>query len=267
MTTFLLLTVYAPLSSWGEVAVGELRPTWDRPSRSALLGMVAAALGITREEQDAHDALDLGYGVAVRCDSHGTPMTDYHTVQSVPSADIAKAWGAGPRRTVGELFDATRKRATLVTRRSLIQEACFTIALWARPGARWSLSTLASALREPAFVLYAGRKANALGLPLHPVCVEATSLAAALDLRPLLPPGLGDVPPDLADVLRIGPREVSSDNCAADGVEDGLLPLRREKCRDTHAHRTRWQFAVRTVDVGLWTPPVDATSPLAAPMS
>ena len=30
MTGFLLFTLYAPLASWGEIAVGETRGSWDR---------------------------------------------------------------------------------------------------------------------------------------------------------------------------------------------------------------------------------------------
>ena len=36
-----------PLAS---LAVGERRPTWDRPSKSQMVGLVAAALGIERIE-------------------------------------------------------------------------------------------------------------------------------------------------------------------------------------------------------------------------
>ena len=42
---FLLFTLYAPMASFGEVAVGERRMSWSRPGRSAILGMVAARLG------------------------------------------------------------------------------------------------------------------------------------------------------------------------------------------------------------------------------
>lgn len=85
---FLLLTLYAPLSSWGGIAVGEERNSWDRPSRSAVLGLVAAALGVARDDQASHDALDWGYGVAVRLDVAGSSVVDYHTAQSVAQASV-----------------------------------------------------------------------------------------------------------------------------------------------------------------------------------
>ena len=47
---YLVMRLYAPLSSWGTVAVGEDRPTVNYPTRSAVLGLLGAALGIKRSE-------------------------------------------------------------------------------------------------------------------------------------------------------------------------------------------------------------------------
>ena len=51
---FLLFTLYAPMGSFGEIAVGERRMSWARPGRSAVLGLVAAAQGIERTDEAAH---------------------------------------------------------------------------------------------------------------------------------------------------------------------------------------------------------------------
>lgn len=244
MRDFLLLTLYAPLSSWGDIAVGEYRGSWDRPSRSAVLGLVGAALGVDRGDQDAHDALDRGYGVAVRVDVAGAPMVDYHTTQTVDSASVRKRRPA----TRAELLDV-RDRQTILSRRSYRQDALATVALWARDGARWSLEALRDALQRPRFVLYAGRKANVFGLPLDPRVERASTLAGALSIRP---DAFGAVvaldtehwwQPDTDTV------EVSHDPC--DGFESGLRQLRRDIRRDTGAHRGRWQFAERVVEVGV----------------
>ena len=50
---FLLFTLYAPMGSFGEIAVGERRMSWARPGRSAVLGLVAAAQGIERGDEEA----------------------------------------------------------------------------------------------------------------------------------------------------------------------------------------------------------------------
>ena len=62
MRDFLLFTLYAPLAALGEVAVGERRVSAARPARSAILGLLAAALGIERRDEAAHAALQEGYG-------------------------------------------------------------------------------------------------------------------------------------------------------------------------------------------------------------
>lgn len=255
MTDFLLFTVYAPLASWGEIAVGEVRGTWDRPSRSALLGMVAAALGITRDDQGAHDALDSGYGVAVRLDAPGAQMVDYHTAQTVPASIVKKL-----RPTTRAALLAAGDPQTTLSRREYRQDALATVALWARARARWSLEEIAAGLRQPAFVLYAGRKANTLGLPLDPTVVAGATLA---DAFAQIVQGPGALAAELLRPAEGWGREVAHDPC--DDFAAGLRPLRRATRRDTAAHRGRWQFAERVVEIGEIAPQhMSAPSPAGA---
>lgn len=254
MNEFLLFTVHAPLSSWGEIAVGETRGSWDRPSRSAVLGLLAAALGLTREAQAEHDALDSGYGVAVRLDAAGWPLVDYHTTQA-PTASVAKKLGATTR---AHLL-AAGEPLTGLSRRTYRQDAVATVAVWASGGARWSLDVLAEALRRPVFTLYAGRKGNALGLPLAPEVLAVESLAEAFlqraegrGIRPGAPGPTFDFIRALWAALEPGEgwgREVAHDPLP--GGHTGLTPQRREVRRDAAPHRLLWQFSERTVEIGL----------------
>jgi CRISPR system Cascade subunit CasD len=244
VTDFLLFTLYAPLVSWGDIAVGESRGSWDRPSRSAVLGLLGAALGIEREHQEAHDALASDYGVAVRLDAAGATLSDYHTAQTVAASAVKRA---RPRTRAALL--ASGERETILSRRAYRQDALATAALWARGGARWTLQELADALRRPAFVLYAGRKANALGAPLDPAVSSAATLKDVFATREPAPRAL--------DARRIvgrsgWGREVAHDEIRQeDGFESGLIPFRRDVRRDVPVHRARWQFAERVVEVGL----------------
>jgi CRISPR system Cascade subunit CasD len=245
MREFLLFTIYAPLASWGEIAVGEARGSWDRPSRSAVLGLIAAALGITREDQDSHDALDEGYGVAVRLDAPGTPMVDYHTAQTAGVSDV-KRRGAVTRKEVLDVDEPF----TMLSRREYRQDAVATVAVWVREGARekehWGLAALADALCTPVFTLYAGRKANALGLPLLPVVLSAEDLSGAFRQR--------TAQTTCGPVKALKPRagwgmEVMFDPC--EGFSSGMEEVRTVTRRDAGAQRSRWQFGERTVVVGL----------------
>jgi len=255
MTQFLLFTLYAPLASWGDIAVGETRGSWDRPSRSAVLGLLAAGLGIVREDQAAHDALDAGYGVAVRLDAAGAPLVDYHTAQTVGASAAKKA----RPRTRAQLL-ACGDPETILSRRTHRTDALATVAVWARGGEvtpRWPLEMLAEALRRPAFVLYAGRKANAFGAPLHPAVLAADTLVGAFAQRP---PGVAPL-----DARRIVGQEgwspeVSFDAVReADGFTSGFATVfRRDVRRDVPVHRGRWHFTERVVEVGVLPPAIPA---------
>ncbi len=63
MRDFLVFRLYGPLASWGDIAVGEQRPTTPHPSKSAVLGLIAAALGVRRDEEERQQALAEGYGM------------------------------------------------------------------------------------------------------------------------------------------------------------------------------------------------------------
>ena len=238
MTDFLRFTLYAPLASWGDTAVGEIRGSWDRPSRSAMLGMIAAALGITRDDDPAHAALDASLAFGVRLLAPGQALIDYHTTQN-PKAGFVKK--RKPRTRRDALADPDLP--TALSRRWLRQDALVLCAIWTRTGASYQLGDIATAIRQPVFVLYAGRKANALGLPLAPSMVAADSLAAVLaddpelpgDLRALRPPGGWGL-------------EVAHDPC--EHFDAGLDASRVIVRRDASPVRSRWQFAERPVNVG-----------------
>jgi len=175
MAEFLLFRLYGPMAAWGDIAVGEQRPSAPHPSKSAVLGLVAAALGIRRDQDDAHRALANGYGFAVRVDAVGVPQRDYHTAQ-IPGS-IARLKHLSTRR------DETLDRGNLYTvlsSRDYRCDAMYTPCLWPREGAPYPLSSLVGALKGPRFPLYLGRKSCPLALPLTPAWLTAETLDAAL---------------------------------------------------------------------------------------
>ena len=238
MTAFLRFTIYAPLASWGDPAVGEIRGSWDRPSRSALLGLVAAALGVLREDDPTHARLDASLGVAVRVLAGGEGLVDYHTTQN-PKASVVKRAAPATRRDAL----AAGEPGTALSKRSLRQDALYVAALWLKPGASVTLEEISAALRSPVFTLYAGRKANALGLPLAPAIVDAESLAAALRDEPALPE-------EFRYLRTRGAwgREVAHDPC--DDFPPALIAEQIVTRRDDSPLRSRWQFSNRVVHIG-----------------
>lgn len=249
MTQFLAFTIFAPLASWGEVAVGEVRDSLDRPTRSAVLGCIAGALGIERNDALRQGEIEAGYGVAVHALLTGTPMRDYHTVQTVAASHVKRNRPRTRKQLLEQVGESDRE--TMLSRRTLRQDSIAMAVLWRRNLAPFALEAIGEALRRPHFVPYAGRKANAIGLPLDPELHESVSLAGAcalacrrLDGR-LATVALAQLRPAAG-----WSREVHHDATAGDGVQSGLERTRRLFRRDHVLDRTRWQFAVRQVHVG-----------------
>lgn len=255
MTEFLLFTLYAPLASWGDIAVGEQRGSWDRPSRSAVLGLLGAALGVDREAQAEHDSLHADYAVAVRLEAPGSALVDFHTAQTVSVARAARR-RAGTRAALLE----GRELETILSRRTYRQNALATAAVWTVGTPRWPLAEIQAAMRNPSFVLYAGRKSNPFGLPLAPELIAAPSVAEALVQRARHRGVTDDAPPQARAAIaalfeHLRPArgwglEVSLE--ADTAVPTGLRPeRRRETRRDTAPHRGRWHFSERLVEIGV----------------
>src|SRR5215472_13146025 len=76
ITTALLDKKRCAEATFGEARAGRARQSWTRPGRSAVLGMLGAALGIDWEDLQAHAALSSGLGYAVRTDATGHSLTD-----------------------------------------------------------------------------------------------------------------------------------------------------------------------------------------------
>lgn len=174
----LVFQLQAPLSSWGETAVGEYRPSHDYPGQSALTGLLGAALGVRREDEAAHAALQQGYGFAVAVVSGGKLLRDYHTAQVPGQAALKKRPHASRR---DELALPKEQLHTILSTRDYRQDAMSLVAVQARQGAPHSLEALAEALRKPRFVLYLGRKACPLSAPLNPQMISAESLPEAFE--------------------------------------------------------------------------------------
>ncbi|MBU2533596.1 MAG: type I-E CRISPR-associated protein Cas5/CasD [Alphaproteobacteria bacterium] len=72
----LIFTLAAPLASFGAVAVGERRPTWDRPGKSQVIGLLGCACGIERTDVPRQADIAEGLRLAIRVDDPGAVVTD-----------------------------------------------------------------------------------------------------------------------------------------------------------------------------------------------
>lgn len=249
MTDYLLLRLYGPMASWGEIAVGESRHSAVHPSRSALLGLLGAALGIERGDEAGQQTLIQGYRFGIKLECPGSPLRDYHTVQV----------GVPPRKT---RFRSRRQELaadkvdTMLSTREYRCDSLALVAVEALPDAPCNLEQLAAALRRPHFPLYLGRKSCPLALPLAPKVVGATTLREALDSngRPSLLGLLDDREPQQTwpsrmdrQCFRLGQVRYYWE----DGMEAGMAASFDSWRHDQPLSRSRWQFAPRREWVAL----------------
>lgn len=232
MTQFLVFRLYGALASWGEIAVGEQRTTSDRPTKSAVLGLVAAALGLRREDEDALLAHHGSYGYAARVDDPGTLLSDYHTVQMTPASSLR---GDPPSTRREALLRGAHDVGTLLSRRDYREGAMVWACLWALAGAPRPLDDLRRALEGPVFAPYLGRRACPLALPMVPTIVEAEDPLGALE-------GARAPDDEVMEFVGLGPQAKKVFFFEGDW---GVSRERTEVRRDALLSRRRWQFAPR----------------------
>ena len=77
----LLLRLAAPLQAWGADSKFETRKTNREPTKSGVIGLLAAALGLRRDDGEALARLaQLRFGV--RVEREGQLLVDYHIAKT-----------------------------------------------------------------------------------------------------------------------------------------------------------------------------------------
>ncbi len=234
MAEFLIFRLYGPMASAGEIAVGEHRPTADHPSRSAVLGLIGAALGVLRDDDPGQAALAAQYRIAVRVDAPGALLRDYHTAQVPPASSGRHRQRFATRRE--ELSVPADQLHTVLSARDYRCDAVYTVGIACTDEApRYSLREIAAALRAPVFTLYLGRKSCPLALPVNPQILEGVDLIQTMQS----PTVVNDT--FIHRLLPRGDRAVYWETACPTMCRAAEERTRR----DTPLHRGRWQFGER----------------------
>jgi CRISPR system Cascade subunit CasD len=139
----LLLRLAGPMQSWGTTSRFDQRDTGKEPSKSGVLGLVAAALGVDRENwTDLEPVTHLAMGV--RHDRPGVLKRDYQTAGCASADTIIKADGA------------QAKGGGVVSQRFYMADAAFLVGLECEEHSL--LERIHAALRNPFWPLALGRK-------------------------------------------------------------------------------------------------------------
>jgi CRISPR system Cascade subunit CasD len=184
----LFLRLEGPFQAWGDQqSKFVIRRTAEAPTKSGVIGMLCAALGVSRPEAAGMwlsrlAALRMG----VRVDVPGVRWWDYHTVGA--KVGVLRADGAGIKKT-----DKTKEIETLISRREYLCDASFLVAL---QGESDLIAELEAAMQAPKWTLYLGRKCCPPSRPLleHPAG-HFPDLLSALKAVPWRRRLEGDQPP------------------------------------------------------------------------
>ncbi|PJN36628.1 type I-E CRISPR-associated protein Cas5/CasD [Streptomyces sp. CB02959] len=143
----LLLRLAGPLQSWGERSHFNERDTAGFPTRSGVIGLLAAALG--RHRSESPDDL-VRLSITIRADRPGVLLRDLHTVGGGLPAKATVTTAEGKKRS-GDT-------ATLLTHRTYLADAAFTLALTTPGGDTDLLDRVAGGLAAPHWPPYLGRR-------------------------------------------------------------------------------------------------------------
>jgi CRISPR system Cascade subunit CasD len=131
------------------------------PTRSAILGLLGAAMGIRRENHDQLYALSQQVAIAVQVNKSGVKIMDYHTVQNFRSPQGKIQTGTKP--TYREYW-------------------CDTEYSFAISGDEATIDTLKTFVNNPVFGLFQGRKSCPLTRPLFESLIDQANPALAIKM-------------------------------------------------------------------------------------
>lgn len=176
MARYLILRLDGPMQAWGTHTFEDFRPSSLFPTRSGLLGLLGACLGIDRSDHAGLEQLAQSVEFTVRADravrrpdveqlisKAAVKLPDYHTILDARKVD-----------------GSTNKNA-VESRREYLFDAAFTVAIGEKQNAPVTLTAIADALLRPCFTPVLGRRSCPISRPLlDGPPVEASDAKVAL---------------------------------------------------------------------------------------
>lgn len=180
MPRFMILKLEGVMQAWGGHTFEDYRPTNLFPTRSGLLGLLGACIGLERGNATELQKLFASVIFTVRADravlrpewdskmveKRALRITDFHTVLEARKVD------------------GKPNPNPVVSRREYLCDAAFTVAIENTPQATYGLDKLVQALKQPQYTPFLGRRSCPLIRPLFETFVEAEDAKSALDKIP-----------------------------------------------------------------------------------
>jgi len=166
----LLLRLVGPLQSWGTTSRFDQRDTGKEPSKSGVIGLLAAAMGIDRENWTGLEPLTR-LRMGVRHDRPGVPKYDYQTVGQGVEMIIDEKGKSKPRSRIilanGKYPSGERLGEGIQSHRDYLADAAFLVGL--QGDDRPLLEKAHAWLQNPVWLLSLGRKSY---VPSEPIWID-----------------------------------------------------------------------------------------------
>jgi CRISPR system Cascade subunit CasD len=171
MAHILFMRLAGPMQSWGTMSRFTRRDTGKEPSKSGVIGLICAAMGIDREVDSNADLQKLAQAAfGIRVLRQGDMQSDYHTASNIAKAEKGT-------------------KDTELSTRFYLSDADFIAALGSDD--RGLLERVQAALKKPVWQIFLGRKAFVPSLPVFlpdevAIIQSGNGLAAELGAANLL---------------------------------------------------------------------------------
>lgn len=154
----------------GVDAPGEVRHTHELPSRSALLGLLAAGVGIRRDDTERLNAFNRHYSLVVCASRNPRWARDYHTVQMPKEVRKARYFSRREELSAPDLLSA------IISRRDYYTDARWMVAVATTPMRLTGLNSCRTVYVIRFFRFIWGEKVIRWRYHLRRYCSKATRL-------------------------------------------------------------------------------------------
>ncbi|MFZ3115544.1 MAG: type I-E CRISPR-associated protein Cas5/CasD [Syntrophales bacterium] len=251
---FIAIRLYGPMASWGDTTLTRRRPTLYAPTKSAIAGLLGAALGWPRDKGEGFWLeFASSFGMAAKVD-HVRPQTlgDYHTVFTYKQDEpLLCATRSEEVEVIRKRLSARKddwKNCLILTSRYYLVDFLATVLIWQRRETLPPLKDIVEALVCPRFSLYLGRKSCPLALPLEPNIISADSLSEAF-----IKTAKCFTQFECVKSLQRGKEPmIYWEDSVPLGEPLGSASVMTRTCNDIPVSRTSWTFSSRPFNYASW---------------
>ena len=178
MKDFLVLKLQGAMQAWGGHTYEDFRPSEVFPTRSGVVGLLGACLGIDREDLQKREDLNNSFELTVLSIKRKVKKTTY-AGEKITILSITKITDFHTIKEARKADGKPRKEA-VISRREYLCSAEFDLILDFKKHAVYNLNKIKQAVKKPIFTPFLGRRSCPLHRPLFENVFSAENLKQLL---------------------------------------------------------------------------------------